>query len=326
MNSIGRSYQPLQPGDTATPKPTRQHGPAPSPAPPVRKEPTPMKLTITKKLLALVVVLTALASTYPASAFYNPGTGRWLSRDPVGENGGPNAFVAVNNSPTTRVDPLGLDSINICQEPEPNAVSWVIVDSKQAGVKKIKIGSLNQTSRDVTLTSEYGGSTVKLTELIKVAGDANQRFGFFDKFDEVPQKAVVNLVIKNPSTPTSFGSLDDAGIWGSLLARGKSVGNGWEWGGWIIPQGGAFSLKGFVTSKSPDFIMISKADNPGDSRVSGWFHNHPDGEEGMSGGDCQTQELTYGPVWGSLAGFAVSPKGYIYKCKDRSYGPKIWPK
>lgn len=40
---------------------------------------------------------------------YEPGIGRWLSRDPVGESAGYNLYSYVGNSPIGRTDPLGLD-------------------------------------------------------------------------------------------------------------------------------------------------------------------------------------------------------------------------
>ena len=43
-----------------------------------------------------------------AQAFYNPNTGRWLNRDPVAENGGPNIAAFVSNEPTRLHDPRGL--------------------------------------------------------------------------------------------------------------------------------------------------------------------------------------------------------------------------
>jgi hypothetical protein len=260
-------------------------------------------------------------------AYYNPGTGRWLSRDPIEEQGGANIHATLNNSPVNKVDLLGLDQINVCLTNDPMAVSWVIVDPSQNGVKRIKVGSLNLTSGDVTLTSEYGGSTVKLTDLIKTAGDVNQRFGFFDQFDEKPQKGVVKLAIKNPTTPAAFTSLDDAGIWGSLLARGKSVGNGWEWGGWVVPDGGAYKLRPVVTSgQTGQIIGLPGLDDPDKfgSKVSGWFHNHPDGAEGMSGDDCLSQEW-FRQWWGSQAGYAVSPKGFVFKCKNLNTQSTVWP-
>lgn len=41
---------------------------------------------------------------------YDPDLGRWLSKDPIGEEGGPNLFAAVFNNPTNRLDQLGLQS------------------------------------------------------------------------------------------------------------------------------------------------------------------------------------------------------------------------
>lgn len=40
---------------------------------------------------------------------YDPNLGRWLNRDPIGEEGGVNLYGFVGNSPLNRVDPLGLE-------------------------------------------------------------------------------------------------------------------------------------------------------------------------------------------------------------------------
>jgi RHS repeat-associated protein len=44
---------------------------------------------------------------------YDPETGRWLSRDPIGENGGINLYGYVGNNPVNRKDPLGLTYLNL---------------------------------------------------------------------------------------------------------------------------------------------------------------------------------------------------------------------
>lgn len=45
---------------------------------------------------------------YYGFRFYNPSTGRWLSRDPYTEEGGVNLYGFVDNAPTEWIDPLGL--------------------------------------------------------------------------------------------------------------------------------------------------------------------------------------------------------------------------
>ena len=50
-------------------------------------------------------------ATNTASAFYDPNKGRWLSRDPIREQGGLNLYGMVNNNPVNNIDPLGLKCI-----------------------------------------------------------------------------------------------------------------------------------------------------------------------------------------------------------------------
>jgi hypothetical protein len=52
-------------------------------------------------LLAWMVTLQA------GWGFYNPQTGRWLSRDPIEEQGGVNLYGFVGNEPTGKCDPFG---------------------------------------------------------------------------------------------------------------------------------------------------------------------------------------------------------------------------
>lgn len=64
----------------------------------------PMK---TSRTTILGMLLAITLGTQSAMAFYNPQTGRWLSRDPIGENGGQNVYGFVNNSGVNRWDYLG---------------------------------------------------------------------------------------------------------------------------------------------------------------------------------------------------------------------------
>jgi RHS repeat-associated protein len=49
---------------------------------------------------------------YYGLRYYNPSTGRWLSRDPIGEKGGVNLYGMVRNNPIYCFDRLGLESIS----------------------------------------------------------------------------------------------------------------------------------------------------------------------------------------------------------------------
>jgi uncharacterized protein RhaS with RHS repeats len=64
--------------------------------------------SLAKYLFTLAAVAFVFAANM-ASAFYLPEEGRWLPRDPIGENGGLNLYDYVNNNPINVADPLGLD-------------------------------------------------------------------------------------------------------------------------------------------------------------------------------------------------------------------------
>ncbi len=58
-----------------------------------------------RKLLATLFVAALTNSSF---AYYQAQQGRWISRDPIGEQGGVNIYAQSKNAPINRVDPLGL--------------------------------------------------------------------------------------------------------------------------------------------------------------------------------------------------------------------------
>jgi hypothetical protein len=68
-------------------------------------------LNASRRLQRLAVgCAAALLFAQSALAFYNPSTGRWLSRDPLGKSGGLNAYAFVANQPLSWIDSKGLYS------------------------------------------------------------------------------------------------------------------------------------------------------------------------------------------------------------------------
>jgi len=67
---------------------------------------------------------------YYGYRYYNPGTGRWLNRDPIEERGGKNMLVFLSNSTTGSIDKLGLK----CLPPEVlAAIAAATVAGKTGG-------------------------------------------------------------------------------------------------------------------------------------------------------------------------------------------------
>jgi hypothetical protein len=70
-----------------------------------------------KKLIQSILLSTTLTAflLWPVvgHCFYNPSTGRWLNRDPVGESGGLNTGAFLANAVNSRIDPRGLEQFEI---------------------------------------------------------------------------------------------------------------------------------------------------------------------------------------------------------------------
>jgi hypothetical protein len=69
--------------------------------------------TITKTVAPALLLIACLLLPQTAQCFYNPSTGRWLSRDPLAERGGKNLYVLLRSDPVNSVDARGLKKCGI---------------------------------------------------------------------------------------------------------------------------------------------------------------------------------------------------------------------
>lgn len=66
-----------------------------------------MKTTL-KGFTQCLLLMAAFVAVESASAFYDAGLGRWINRDPIGENGGWNLTEFCRNNPVSYFDKFGL--------------------------------------------------------------------------------------------------------------------------------------------------------------------------------------------------------------------------
>ena len=61
---------------------------------------------------------------YYGYRYYSPALMRWLTRDPIGEAGGVNLYLAMGNSPDFRIDALGQKAITSQHSLSFDTSSW----------------------------------------------------------------------------------------------------------------------------------------------------------------------------------------------------------
>jgi uncharacterized protein RhaS with RHS repeats len=86
---------------------------------------------------ALQSILLAIA-IQTASGVMDPTVGRWLSRDPVGEDGGINLYGYVSNNPINLWDPWGLDQLEFYT---PGSDGQLTADSRGKPPNEFNVGA-----------------------------------------------------------------------------------------------------------------------------------------------------------------------------------------
>lgn len=120
------------------------------------------------KRYSLIILLLFTAFTNLASAYYDPSAGRWVSRDPIEEEGGVNLYGFVNNDGVNSSDYLGMDFIAAGSRPiappigtllggkggPANHLSIIYFKEDGGGSSSVKIGD------EFYSNSAPGGATI----------------------------------------------------------------------------------------------------------------------------------------------------------------------
>jgi RHS repeat-associated protein len=98
---------------------------------------------------------------YYIHRYYSPELGRWLSRDPIGEKGGWNLYIVVNNNIIDKSDRFGLRAADpSCTSISPHWTEWDGTEVNE-GDPYWELSSLNTAFSVVTLF--FGGPAIQTT-------------------------------------------------------------------------------------------------------------------------------------------------------------------
>jgi RHS repeat-associated protein len=152
--------------------------------------------------------------------YYNPQTGRYLTPDPIGLEGGTNLFAYVEGNPANRIDPLGLwfdDMYQTYQGTIPVSV-WALLPNVPQPVSDFVAGFGD------TLTSGFG-----LTYLFGLPSGTQAIRGLWEEAFDLP-----NVV--DPCSKSFKAGKYSAYAWGVAFSYAAATGGG-PWLGKIAPHG-----------------------------------------------------------------------------------------
>ena len=70
--------------------------------------------------------------------YYDPESGRYITRDPVGYADGLNVYAHVTNNPINRIDPLGLTAIEVVHNTRPADAAKIVEEGLNAGTDGVR--------------------------------------------------------------------------------------------------------------------------------------------------------------------------------------------
>lgn len=167
---------------------------------------------------------------YFRARWYNPETGRWLSKDPKGIAGGLNLYAFCKNNPVCRVDPLGLcDEVSklismIAVSPWGQSDGKEVVDNLRAlhEIGNIRIGQQFGPGTGPVLYGDEGGIYDEGTRRILISDDAS----FFEQVAYLAHEGFhhTDHINGDGLTGDGYSFSDERGAYDAGHAVGKYLG------------------------------------------------------------------------------------------------------
>ena len=200
---------------------------------------TPRKSLNSRRVARPAATKTASGVRYYGLRYYSPSTGRWLNRDPIGENGGLGIYVFVANTPIDSFDSQGLDppanSMGTLEQLFPNQTL-----NLNAGLPPAKYPHVPSTNPPVpkglpanTVSVSTGGFILALSNFATGLSDTNYNRLFNEGRAKCPAAQHSSSQVCSCCVVTVYS--DFSGTWAGSVA---SV--------WQMPCGSVVNIYGDV--------------------------------------------------------------------------------
>jgi RHS repeat-associated protein len=167
------------------------------------------------------------ALSFHRARFLDPVLGRWISRDPIGENGRINLYIYVANEPQRHSDPTGLD-IYFGGSREESGHFWVAVDRNGSQVIRYDYGARGYNGAGgyssgpvgafvSTLSTEGQASIHAFSDIITAAG--GNEYYRFEQTSEADAE-VFDRMLLDTLFPPQYVLLHNNCIDGSAIVAG----------------------------------------------------------------------------------------------------------
>ncbi len=157
-----------------------------------------------------------------ALAFYDPGTQRWINRDPIQEKGGLNLFGFVRNKPISRNDPFGHQSG--CGNP------YALMGMGGYGAAAWGSGPQVQALAEALASAQQAGYPAQAVMSAAANEDYNQSSHIpVDEFVFAGAEFPIPGTVLDGEALFLAGINGDGPYWGGLGAIGKGLMIGKEW-------------------------------------------------------------------------------------------------